>query len=225
MSLQGAPDQRVLFELEPSHPEPKSKRTRGKGRPKVERPKQLTLPRHLRIVNEEGDANPCDSGPGVCLVLDCKDNLIGEITQAGNLHIPSVDGVPGMTIPIATRRFGGASEQGPRPVTNEDLNDCSMLVVRRVRFLMGLVGSSCRRDVPATIRAQYGPLSNSGGISQGLTGLILGASKQRVDQVERSAMRKLKRNARARELHELSSEQDVPRYQPRSPGVTVRRKE
>lgn len=206
VTFQGAGEQLRIFELEPTTPEPKRKRVRGKGKPRAPRWKQPPLANaRLKVVNNDGDRDPCNSGPGICVVLHCRKNLIGWFTEAGNYHVPAVHDIPGMTLPVDTVRFGGASPQGSRPVTADDLDECTIMVLRRILFLMAFVGtlredgqgSTCRKDLPR-------------GLSQRVVGLVLGVSKQRVDQDEQMAMRKLKRNAMMKRLNEESGDDVKP---------------
>lgn len=82
--------------------------------------------------------NPCNSGPGLCMVLSCRENLIADKTAAGSVRIP-LSNTKTLTVPL--RRTNREA------IRERHIEDASTAVARRAEYLMEGWGSTCRRDV------------------------------------------------------------------------------
>jgi hypothetical protein len=135
----------------------------------------------------------CPGYAGICLHLMCRENLIVDITPAGSLHIPAT---PGRTSPITipVRRANSGQQdviRAVRKLASRRMDPVTNRVLSRADYLERTIGTVCLRWYQRELAGQA--------LSQDKVGEILGVSGQRADQVERIAMRKLRRRKSAQD--------------------------
>lgn len=140
----------------------------------------------------EWDCSP--QARGVCLCLDCPDNMLGaEVKANATLVIGAGGGGSrrkrarrGVSIPVRTRRSGVLT----RDQVGALLETAAEVAASLGDELYERIGTTCWRDV------------RDEGMSQGEVGEAMGLRKQRVAVIERGALVKLRARRDVREMSE-----------------------
>lgn len=147
----------------------------------------------LRLTPSDTPAR-CPGYGGVCLHLLCRENLIVEITPSGSIHVPATPGrVDAVTLP-AKRLKTGQSEVArlSRMLGSRRMDPVTNRVLARAHYLASGWGGVCLRWLER---------QRAGEMQRHEVAAVQGVTKQRVQQIEAAAMRKL-RDGRAGHLEE-----------------------
>ena len=156
----------------------------------------------------------CDSGPGMCIVFSCLENLSVDYTPKGGVRVPETVGRCREVV-IQKERSSSRNvkwSHGQRAIPGQgpetDDQQLAFALMTRTIYLVRRWGSNCVRDFRD--------------LEQWEVADMLGLTRQRIQQNESDAMRKLKRNARARAI--LGEYAEEPRAAGFVPLMQIRRK-